>query len=78
MATHSSNFAWKIPWMEKPGRYSPWGCVSMGTQLSDFTFTTELPSTGSVFLAELRLRQYQCLISDLFPNKTYDLRYFRV
>ena len=25
MATHSSNLAWKIPWMEEPGRYSPWG-----------------------------------------------------
>ena len=24
MATHSSTLAWKIPWMEKPGRYSPW------------------------------------------------------
>ena len=26
MATHSSTLAWKIPWMEEPGRlYSPWG-----------------------------------------------------
>ena len=26
MATHSSIFAWKIPWMEEPGRlYSPLG-----------------------------------------------------
>ena len=25
MATHSSTPAWKIPWMEEPGRlYSPW------------------------------------------------------
>jgi len=29
MATHSSTLAWKIPWMEEPGRI----------QLSDFTFT---------------------------------------
>ena len=27
MATHSSNHAWKIPWMEKPG-----GLQSMGSQ----------------------------------------------
>ena len=27
MATHSSTFAWKIPWMEEPGRLQ-----SMGTQ----------------------------------------------
>ena len=26
METHSSTLAWKIPWMEKPGRlHSPWG-----------------------------------------------------
>ena len=26
MATHSTILAWKIPWTEKPGGYSPWGC----------------------------------------------------
>ena len=25
MATHSSILAWRIPWMEEPGSYSPWG-----------------------------------------------------
>ena len=25
MAAHSSILAEKIPWTEKPGRYSPWG-----------------------------------------------------
>ena len=25
MAT-PSNVAWSIPWTEKPGGYSPWGC----------------------------------------------------
>ena len=24
-ATHSSIFAWGIPWTEEPGGYSPWG-----------------------------------------------------
>ena len=24
MATHFSIFAWRIPWTEKPGSYSPW------------------------------------------------------
>ena len=24
MATHSSILAWKIPWTEEPGTYSPW------------------------------------------------------
>ena len=26
MATHSSRLAWKSPWTEEPGGYSPWGC----------------------------------------------------
>ena len=25
MATHSSTLAWKIPWMEEPGRLQPMG-----------------------------------------------------
>ena len=25
MTTHSSILAWRIPWAEKPGDYSPWG-----------------------------------------------------
>ena len=25
MATHSRILAWRIPWMEESGRYSPWG-----------------------------------------------------
>ena len=38
MATHSSTLAWKIPWMEEPGRLQYMGSLSR-TQLSDFTFT---------------------------------------
>ena len=26
MATHSSVLAWRIPWTEEPGGYSPQGC----------------------------------------------------
>ena len=26
MATHFSILAWRIPWAEEPGVYSPWGC----------------------------------------------------
>ena len=33
MATHSSNLAWKIPWIEEPGRYSPWGHSVMSDSL---------------------------------------------
>ena len=38
MATHSSTLAWKIPWMEEPGRLQSRGSLSQ-TWLSDFTFT---------------------------------------
>ena len=31
MATHSSTLAWKIPWMEGPGSYCPWGCKELDT-----------------------------------------------
>jgi len=34
VAPHSSTLAWKIPWTEEPVRLQ-----SMGTRLSDFTFT---------------------------------------
>ena len=38
MAPHSSTLAWKIPWMEEPGRLQSMGSLSQ-TWLSDFTFT---------------------------------------
>ena len=37
MATHSSTLAWKIPWMEEPGRVH--GVAEDRTRLSDFTFS---------------------------------------
>ena len=33
MATHSSILAWKIPWTEEPGGYSPWGRKESDIQL---------------------------------------------
>ena len=39
MAPHSSTLAWKIPWMEEPGRLQSMGSLESRTQLSDFTFT---------------------------------------
>ena len=42
MATHSSTFAWKIPWTEEPGRLQSMGSRRVGlnwaTSLSLFTF----------------------------------------
>ena len=30
MATYSSTFAWKIPWMEEPGRLQPMRSLTVG------------------------------------------------
>ena len=42
MAPHSSTLAWKIPWMEEPGRLQSMGSLRVGhdwvTSLSFFTF----------------------------------------
>ena len=38
MASHSNTLAWKIPWMEKPGRLQSMGPLRVG-RLSDFTLT---------------------------------------
>ena len=38
MAPHSSTLAWKIPWIEEPGRLQSMGSLRVG-RLSDFTFT---------------------------------------
>ena len=42
VAPHSSTLAWKIPWMEEPGRLQPMGLLRVGhdwvTSLSLFTF----------------------------------------
>ena len=36
MAPHSSTLAWKIPWMEEPGRLQSMGSLRVG---HDYTFT---------------------------------------
>ena len=38
MATHSSTLAWKIPWMEEPGRLQSMGSQRVGHNWSNFTF----------------------------------------
>ena len=45
MATHSSTLAWKIPWMEEPGRLQSMESQSR-TRLSDFNSLTSYFITG--------------------------------
>ena len=39
VAPHSSSPAWKIPWMDEPGRLQSMGPLRVGHDLSDFPFT---------------------------------------
>ena len=51
MALHSSTLAWKIPWMEEPGRLQPMGVAKSQTRLSDFTFTFHFPALEKEMVA---------------------------
>ena len=54
MATHSSILAWKIPWTEEPGGYSPWRCKGSDTterlmlSLSFFSSGAKLATEGTL------------------------------
>ena len=52
-ATHSSTLAWKIPWMEEPGRLQSMGSRRVGhdwaTSLSLYLLTCFMPQTDSKF-----------------------------
>ena len=39
MAPHSSTLAWKLAWMEEPGRLQSMGVTEGRARLRDFTFT---------------------------------------
>ena len=39
MAPHSGALAWRVPWMEEPGRLQSLGWLRVKTRLSDLTFT---------------------------------------
>ena len=39
MAPHSSTLAWKIPWMEEPGRLQSMRVTKSRSRLRDFTLT---------------------------------------
>ena len=51
MATHSSILAWRIPWMEEPGRLQSTGVAKSRTRLSYFTFTFSILTLCSKAIA---------------------------
>ena len=47
MTTHSSTLAWKIPWMEEPGRlHTVHGVAKSRTRLTDFPFFLSIVPFG--------------------------------
>ena len=58
MATHSSTLAWRIPWMEGPGRLQSMGSQRVG---HDFTFTFTL----SILMSYMSLLESKCASSHL-------------
>ena len=46
MATHSSTFAWKIPWTEKPGRLQSMGSQRVGHDLAIAKFRLKMKKVG--------------------------------
>ena len=57
MATHSSTLAWRIPWMEEPGRLQSIGSQSR-TWLSDFTLSLQF-SIFSPIIKWYKTRRWQ-------------------
>ena len=48
MAPHSSTFAWKIPWMEEPGRLQSMGSLKLGmTEQLHFHFSLSCIEEGN-------------------------------
>ena len=56
MALHSSILAWKIPWAEKPGVYSPWDC-----RMENSWATEQSLRMSHLQTAKIKLREVGCL-----------------
>ena len=60
MAPHSSTLAWKIPWMEEPGRLQSMGSLRVG---HDFTFTFHYHALEEENHTRIPISRKLCLIS---------------
>ena len=65
MATHSSTLAWKIPWMEEPGGYSPWGCKESDTT-ERLHFTSAMDKQSCLWISLIRFLE---LLVSIFCSK---------
>ena len=62
MAPHSSTLAWKIPWMEEPGKAAVHGVEKSRARLSDFTFTFHFPAL------EKEMATHSCVLAWRIPG----------
>ena len=62
MATHSSLLAWRIPWTEEPGGYSPWGPKepNMTERLNSKNFASSLHLTHAGYFPRERRGLNRC------------------
>ena len=68
MATHSSILAWRIPWVEEPGRWQAMGLQKSQTQLSDQTAITK-PLVASLILKTILWQFASVQLSFPFPSQ---------
>ena len=78
MAIHSSTLAWKIPWMEEPEGYSPWG--HKGSDMTERLHFTFIPMfIAALFTVARTCKQSRCLSLDEWIKKLwciYKMEYY--
>ena len=55
MGTHSNVLAWRIPWTEEPGSYSPWGRKELDITEHSIAAESNSKKTGSYHLSYIYL-----------------------
>ena len=69
MALHCSIIAWKIPWTEEPGEYSPWGHIEldMTEQLNNNWHILPLGHLVAIQVVKstVMVQQYLCSVSSI-------------
>ena len=71
MTTYSIILAWRIPWTEEPGGYSPWGCKESDTTehrqtLSSYKYFEVIHSIFRLFMMPM-LWSFMCGFTYSFP-----------
>ena len=72
MATHSSTLAWKIPWMEEPGRLQSMGLPRVRHDWSDFTFTFHFHIYMCIYIYTYITKSF-CYMQE--TNTTFSVNY---